>query len=410
MCPGQPLGNPLVYLGEKPFFNGIYPSNLQQSDFVDTLYVSDPSWTNHFLTQINLMNLFSIPIVADAIAIVVSWALFAIFCSLAHEGIAQVVAERGRFMKKYLFLQLKDLSNGVNWASLLYLSGPIDLLSRATNKPTNDILPRLFAVTMVDTVGKSQIVQMNKTGFVSQFKDSLLADFEAATKVLKPSDVVSFFQQALSNATIKGTDTAGNKNEAEVYNQLVLNLETWFDEFTQRVNLWYKKKTRLRLFLLGLVLAALVNVDSIQLFQLYDSHPDTRKAVISYYQDNQRSLDSLARRLDSLNRAHTLIPVSNTDTSVHPAPVQAGVQANPQNSAYYLAVADSLKQSLLKATDSAVSLPVGWSHSIFKQIRHESTAEIILKILGLLVTGFAASFGAPFWFDLLKKVYSPRKP
>jgi hypothetical protein len=31
------------------------------------------------------------------------------------------------------------------------------------------------------------------------------------------------------------------------------------------------------------------------------------------------------------------------------------------------------------------------------------------KIIGILVSGFAASFGGPFWFDVLKKIYS-KKP
>jgi hypothetical protein len=29
----------------------------------------------------------------------------------------------------------------------------------------------------------------------------------------------------------------------------------------------------------------------------------------------------------------------------------------------------------------------------------------LFKIGGVLITGFAASYGAPFWFDLLKKIY-----
>src|SRR4051812_1873697 len=104
------------------------------------------------------MNIFSITIVSIAISIIISWALFAIFCSILHEVFAQIKAERGRFMKEYLSRQLKDNSNGVNWASMLYLHGAVDLLSRTTNKPTSEISPRVFAESLIDVVGNSHIV------------------------------------------------------------------------------------------------------------------------------------------------------------------------------------------------------------------------------------------------------------
>ena len=58
---------------------------------------------------------------------------------------------------------------------------------------------------------------------------------------------------------------------------------------------------------------------------------------------------------------------------------------------------DSLSQSL--------KLPVGMGYSIIKRsVRHAmSWNEIWTKLLGILISGFAASFGAPFWFNLLKR-------
>src|SRR6476620_11255523 len=104
--------------------------------------------------------MLSLSIISVAIAIIISWALFAMLCSFLHETIAQTKAERGRFMRKYLFKQLQDLPNGVNWASMLYLHGTIDLLSREANKPTNDIQPDVFAKTLVEVVSNAHIVQM----------------------------------------------------------------------------------------------------------------------------------------------------------------------------------------------------------------------------------------------------------
>src|SRR3954467_9141103 len=104
--------------------------------------------------------MFSLSIISVAISLIISWALFAMLCSFIHEAIVQTKAERGRFMRRYLFKQLQDLPNGVNWASMLYLHGTIDLLSREANKPTNDIQPDVFAKTLVEVVSNAHIVQM----------------------------------------------------------------------------------------------------------------------------------------------------------------------------------------------------------------------------------------------------------
>ena len=82
------------------------------------------------------MNFFSIPAVSIAISIVICWALFAILCSLVHEAMAQIKAERGRFMKYYLLKQFQDLPNGINWGETIYQQGNVSLLSRDERKPS----------------------------------------------------------------------------------------------------------------------------------------------------------------------------------------------------------------------------------------------------------------------------------
>jgi hypothetical protein len=61
------------------------------------------------------MSFFNIPIINIALAIIISWALFAMLCSFAYEAFAQLKAERGRFMKNYILQQLQDFPNGINW-------------------------------------------------------------------------------------------------------------------------------------------------------------------------------------------------------------------------------------------------------------------------------------------------------
>jgi len=320
------------------------------------------------------MNLPDIPILATAIAIVISWALYALFCSYILEAWVQIKAERGRFMKEYLYQQLMDNVNGINWADRIYSHGTIDLLSRDPKKPSNDISPKLFAETLIEVVGSSHLVQSGIGSFQGPpvaYQSSLLRSFKYGTLLLNASDVVSLFKQAMNCAELKAsTNINGNSNEAEINNYLVGYFENWFTEFTQRLTLWYKKKTRETLFYLGAIVAIFINVDSLELFTFYDNNPTAAADVTRFYKEH---------------------PNWGRDTTFN--------NKSPR-------LARTL-DSLIKET----KLPVGFQHSVFKDKTFQQSVisnwwEGALKFLGILISGFAASFGAPFWFDLLKKATS----
>jgi hypothetical protein len=327
------------------------------------------------------MDFFSIPILATAISIIICWSLFAIFCSFIQEAIAQLKEERGRFMRKSIFKQLYDKPNGLNWGSLLYLHGTIDLLSKASDRPTSDIAPRLFAETLIEVVSKTHVVQMQKAALVSMnqltFQNALLNDFKAATMVLKPSDVVTFFQQAYNSSAIHGMAN-GVPDEAAIYQNLVNQIESWYVEMTQRLSVWYKKKIRVMVFIIGVVLALIINVDSVQLFSHFNNNAASRTVMMNYYEANAERLNEQVRKtvdvvtLDSLKKR---VESYNTE---------------------------------MQALIDEAALPVGWDYSYINTSSAQK-GSFLWKLVGILTSGFAASFGAPFWFELLKKVYS-RKP
>ena len=59
----------------------------------------------------------------------------------------------------------------------------------------------------------------------------------------------------------------------------------------------------------------------------------------------------------------------------------------------------------LDSLRKTANLPVGFEYSVFKQpVRW--FYPLFFKLLGILISGLAASFGGPFWFDVLKKMYS----
>ena len=51
-----------------------------------------------------------------------------------------------------------------------------------------------------------------------------------------------------------------------------------------------------------------------------------------------------------------------------------------------------------------LNLPIGWTDRAWSDFRDAGVKEQLYAGLGWLLTAFALSFGAPFWFDVLNKI------
>ena len=153
----------------------------------------------------------------------------------------------------------------------------------------------------------------------------------------------------VERALLMAIDTAEGKFEGAV-----ANVQAWYDASMDRVSGWYKRETQHILFWLGLSMAVALNVDTI----------------------------ALVRHLA-------------TDSQARASLVTAAVQAASAD----VPAADS--SGRLKATRErldGLNLPIGWNAS-----RIEPVA-LLAAIPGWLLTAFAITFGAPFWFDALNKL------
>jgi len=153
---------------------------------------------------------------------------------------------------------------------------------------------------------------------------------------------------AVQRALLVAIDTAQNDLD-----KAIANVEAWYDSGMDRVSGWYKRSTQLILFLVGLFVAIALNVNTIAI------------ADFLYHQKAAR------------------------ETLVAQAQNAAG---DPQ----YL----DRKYQQVRTDLNALQLPIGWTDT-----SSEKTGGQWLEALaGWLVTAFAATLGAPFWFDLLNKV------
>lgn len=126
--------------------------------------------------------------------------------------------------------------------------------------------------------------------------------------------------------------------------RLEAEVALWFDSAMERVSVAYKRRSMAVSLLLSLLLAVLFNIDSIHLFRSLWQHP------------------ALAAQL-----------------AAAPSAMDA------------------------RAIEALWQLPIGW-HSFPPKFNEA----FVLNVAGWLITASTALFGAPFWFNLMKKTLQVR--
>ena len=151
----------------------------------------------------------------------------------------------------------------------------------------------------------------------------------------------------------------------------ILNVQNWFDSAMDRVSGWYKRESQHILFWLGLLLVVVLNVDTIAIVRHLATSETARAALVQVAQEE------VARG----------VPPGRAPTVDAPA-TAASIQSSDDK-------VRALSDRLL-----SLNVPIGWDTAR----PGGSVAQWATSIAGWLLTAFAVSFGAPFWFDLLNKI------
>ncbi|MET0266673.1 MAG: hypothetical protein ABW202_13760 [Duganella sp.] len=149
----------------------------------------------------------------------------------------------------------------------------------------------------------------------------------------------------------------------------------WYETVMERITGWYKRRSQLVLFCIGLFYASAMNIDALVLSQ-------------RLWQDASIASE-LARK---------------TAESVASGRVQAPAQAAPDGASGVTPTV-LLRQAVAaqKELDQVAGLPIGWPSERFAHLGGQGAgalmAALAFAIIGWTATAFASSLGAPFWFD-----------
>ena len=159
-------------------------------------------------------------------------------------------------------------------------------------------------------------------------------------------------------------------------------LQTWYDDAMDRAAGVYKRYTQYMLLLIGLILAVAVNIDVLKMADTLWRDKGARELVTN---------------------AATIYLAAHEP---RPTPVAQG-DAKPD------AVAPDVSAMTKQIGDAAsvlsnLPLPIGWTNWPHVTTWQQVPFAVLRKLLGWLLTAFAVSLGAPFWFDMLQNIANLR--
>lgn len=176
-------------------------------------------------------------------------------------------------------------------------------------------------------------------------------------------------------------------------------LKTWYDNSMDRVSAFCKKHTQIAVLVIAVLTAGLTNADTLQMGKMLSRNDVLRQAAAQQAVSVARGERLFPDGAGSSGPGMTASFDTTADTSSSPGSLA------PADSVSFDALADRTQEYVRSYND--LGLPIGWGNANLPA-NYSSLGAILQywtsKILGLLLTALAISLGAPFWFDVLRKV------
>jgi hypothetical protein len=170
------------------------------------------------------------------------------------------------------------------------------------------------------------------------------------------------------------------EHQAEAFRK---NIELWFHDAMNRVSGWYKRWTQHVLLVLATLVVLISNADTVMLAQRLSQDNALRASLVAAAPEAAKAAPSPG--------------ISNSGSSET------------------LPLTEDARIQLVVEKARSLQLPIGWSldpsdpgYFHPPEISLQFASWVLYKLFGLLVTIFAVSLGAPFWFDMLSKVVNVR--
>ncbi len=212
-------------------------------------------------------------------------------------------------------------------------------------------------------------------------------------------------------------------------------LQQWYDDMMQRASGWYKRHVQKVLLVLGLVISVLIDADTFSIADKLANDPEARQQMVNLadsYIESQSNIDTEANKENSISpvlKDSASNAVSQTLTKAGPEKLSPRTQSRIDSirGVVHELVTDELFEArsilgmgwdvpqyqhfIAKKKSEKISfkerITTLWNYMVLS-LKTIASQVSIQKIIGWLVTALAITLGAPFWFDMLKKVVNIR--
>jgi hypothetical protein len=264
-------------------------------------------------------------------------------------------------------------------------------------------IPRLQGSidSLFDTI-RLQKQQINDALIKLSFKENA-SDDETMTRIRAGVTALSITHPQLKQtmyAIMNSTPQSVSQNQSEL--ELVRgNIEEWFNNAMDRLTGWYKRRCLITTLLVGTILAVIINIDSVNLVSRLWSEPDLRFAILNNIEGMLTQDNTTILNVNQLSVIQQQFSQITLPVGWFGSPVSMAVDQE----------IDTMKQCTLFPGQENDIYGVVFSGQCYPIINSPVATNLVgwlIKIAGILISGVAASPGASFWFDLLKKIINVR--
>ncbi len=343
--------------------------------------------------------MFNSKIIEVGIGLLLVYLLASLVCSALKEWIDRLFDMRARDLEKGIIQLL-----GVELTAKFYQHPFIESITRRTlldkilsllpgvnrtGKPSR-IKHSIFSAVLWDILfqeGKEGSTKKENeilmTGQTAEGKKQLLSYLEKGINSSVKSQSPGNTEKPSALISIANTAAAEITKAEELVTNIRQKFEEWFNNSMEQISIWSKQKSRIIIFWLALPICLVLNLDSIMIGKyLYNN--DTARATVVAAAEQKLANSASITKIEK-----------NIGTTT-------GDQAQSA-----LAEAQSIVAEMQQ-----VGIPLGW---VLRKTQDQDMRGLpvnegwLYKILGILLSIFAISMGAPFWFDLLRKIVPLRK-
>jgi hypothetical protein len=206
------------------------------------------------------------------------------------------------------------------------------------------------------------------------------------------------------------------------------NLESWFNQRMDQLSDSYKRNVTYLTLAIGLILALVINADSLQMGRSLWEDSSLRDAASAIAQQAINSGQVTVPTPTAIAPAAETTPDPNAINGGAASVQQAQIEPNSQQ------ISDAAAQALNALNQlTSLNLPIGWEYTPIaagcvpqegKTLPIECSSMrnlwllgpgnnpdwfglLIKKIIGIIATVIAIGQGAPFWFDLIRRLVKP---